>query len=129
MLTSLQNEQIDVAINGLLGSKSFSDPSDELSEDGKAIVQDVKDVIRQAQRLLLSKNQGNLLQDFIWQTTTHLDAKSKENKSQGNDAQTGLPDDDALQGLKVLGTLVISNGQFRKLRMSHLLFTFSSIQN
>lgn len=76
---------------------------------------DLKEVIRQAKYLLLTKNEGNLLQDFIWQTQ-HLDG--------GNAALPGAPIDkatahqhgnQALDGLRTLGTLIISNGQFRKL--------------
>ena len=76
---------------------------------------DLKEVIRQAKHLLLSKNEGNLLQDFIWQT---------QNLDGGNAGIPGAPVDkdtaqqhgnQALEGLRTLGTLIISNGQFRKL--------------
>lgn len=65
--------------------------------------------------MLLSKNQGDLLQDFIWQSQ-HIDG--------GNASVPGAPVDketaqkhgnEALEGLRTLGTLIISNGQFRKL--------------
>lgn len=90
-------------------------PSPKLSEEGRHLVEDLKEVIRQAKYLLLTKNEGNLLQDFIWQTQ-HLDG--------GNAALPGAPVDkstaqqhanQALDGLRTLGTLIISNGQFRKL--------------
>ena len=79
------------------------------------MVADFGEVIRQAKYLLLSKNEGNLLQDFIWQTQ-QLDG--------GNAKVPGAPVDkdtakqhanEALEGLRTLGTLIISNGQFRKL--------------
>jgi Family of unknown function (DUF5923) len=63
----------------------------------------------------LTKNEGNLLQNFIWETQ-HLDG--------GNAKLPGAPIDkataqqhgnEALDGLRTLGTLIISNGQFRKL--------------
>lgn len=72
-------------------------------------------MIEQAKVLLLTKNDGNLLQDFIWQT---------EQISGGNARLPGAPVDkeiakqhgnEALDGLRTLGTLIISNGQFRKL--------------
>jgi hypothetical protein len=90
-------------------------PSAKLSEEGRHLVADLKEVIRQAKYLLLSKNEGNLLQDFIWQTR-HLDG--------GNAKAPGAPVDkdtakqhanEALEGLRTLGTLIISNSQFRKL--------------
>ena len=76
---------------------------------------DLRDVIEKAKHLLLSKNQGNLLQDFIWQT---------QNLDGGNAKLPGAPTDkatakqhgnEALDGLRTLGTLILSNGQFRKL--------------
>jgi hypothetical protein len=78
-------------------------------------VADLRDVIEKAKHLLLSKNQGNLLQDFIWQT---------QNLDGGNAKLPGAPTDkatakqhgnEALDGLRTLGTLILSNGQFRKL--------------
>lgn len=109
------NKQIDVALNSALASKSLSSPSKKLSPEGQKLVGDLKDVIEQAKILLLTKNEGNLLQDFIWQT---------QQISGGNAQLPGAPVDkdtakqhgnDALEGLRTLGTLIISNGQFRKL--------------
>ena len=76
---------------------------------------DAKEVVRQAKYLLLSKNDGNLLQDFIWQTQQF----EKENVSLPGapvDKETAKQHgDQALEGLRTLGTLIITNGQFRKL--------------
>lgn len=82
------------------------------------LVADLRDVMQQAKVLLLTKNQGNLLQDFIWQTQAI---------GSGNAQKPGAPVDkdtakqhgqQAAQGLKTLGELLITNGQFRKLRKS-----------
>ncbi|KAL9126541.1 MAG: hypothetical protein Q9217_004421 [Psora testacea] len=109
------NKQIDVALNSAIASKPLSSPSPNLSEEGRHLVADLRDVIDQAKVLLLTKNQGNLLQDFIWQT---------EQVSSGNTRLPGAPLDkstaqqhgnQALEGLRTLGTLLLSNGQFRKL--------------
>ncbi|TRX88153.1 hypothetical protein FHL15_010951 [Xylaria flabelliformis] len=109
------NEQIDVALNSFISSKALSNPSKKLSAEGRELVADFVDVVKHAQKLLLSKNEGNLLQDFIWQTQ-QFDASSvsppgapltkEEAKQHG---------DQALEGLRTLGTLLITNGQFRKL--------------
>jgi len=81
------------------------------------LVTDLRRVVEEAKILLLSKNQGNLLQDFIWQcqglsggsaSTPNAPIDSETAKQHGNQA---------LNGLRTLGTLLISNGQFRKLRM------------
>lgn len=109
------NKQIDVALNSALASRGLNSPSKRLSSEGQKLVADLKDVIEQAKILLLTKNEGNLLQDFIYQT---------QQLSGGNAQVPGAPVDkdtarqhgnDALEGLRTLGTLIISNGQFRKL--------------
>ncbi|KAI0402655.1 hypothetical protein F4802DRAFT_348466 [Xylaria palmicola] len=109
------NDQIDVALNSFISSKPLSNPSKKLSADGRQLVEDFVDVVKHAQRLLLSKNEGNLLQDFIWQTR-QFDAKSVTTPNapltKDEAKQHG---DKALEGLRTLGTLLITNGQFRKL--------------
>lgn len=109
------NEQIDIALNSFLKAKPLATPSNRLSPEGHALVADLRDVVKQAQYLLLTKNQGDLLQDFIWQS---------QNIDGGNAGLPGAPIDketaqqhgnEALEGLRTLGTLIISNGQFRKL--------------
>jgi len=109
------NKQIDVALNSALEWEPLNKPHAKLSSDGKQLVADLKDVIEQSKVLLLSKNHGDLLQDFIWQTQ----------KISADDAPAvGAPVDkdtaqqhgqQALEGLRTLGNLIITNGQFRKL--------------
>ena len=79
------------------------------------MVADLREVINQAKHLLLSKNEGNLLQDFIWDC---------QNLDGGNAKLPGAPVDkataqqhgqEAKEGLKTLAQLLLSNGQFRKL--------------
>lgn len=100
-----------------MASKALSSPSDGLSEDGKTLVADTREVVRLAKNLLLSKNEGNLIQDFIWQTT-QFDPKAVQSPNAPvNKDQAKRDGDEALEGLRTLGTLLITNGQFRKLRM------------
>ncbi|KAH8781271.1 hypothetical protein F5883DRAFT_169847 [Diaporthe sp. PMI_573] len=109
------NAQIDVALNSFLASKALSSPADKLSTEGKALVKDFREVVTQAKNLLLSKNEGNLLQDFIWQTT-QFDPKAVGTPNAPVNKETAQQHGDkALQGLRTLGTLIITNGQFRKL--------------
>lgn len=109
------NKQIDVAMNSFLASKALSSPSKNLSSEGRELVADVKLVVNEAKKLLLSKNQGNLIQEFVWDA---------QNISGANASLPGAPVDkttaqqhgeQALDGLKTLGRLILSNGQFRKL--------------
>jgi hypothetical protein len=90
-------------------------PSAKLSEEGRQLVADFREVIRQAKYLLLSKNEGNLLQDFIWHTR-QLDGSNAKAPGAPIDKDTAKQHaNEALEGLRTLGTLIISNGQFRKL--------------
>ncbi|KAK4106320.1 hypothetical protein N658DRAFT_460777 [Parathielavia hyrcaniae] len=109
------NDQIDVALNSFLGSKPLASPSQKLSPEGQALVADVKEVVTQAKHLLLSKNDGNLLQDFIWQTQQFDPKAVSAPGAPVNKEQAQQHRDQALDGLRTLGTLIISNGQFRKL--------------
>lgn len=102
-------------------SRALANPSKKLSTEGQGLVADFRSVVEQAKILLLTKNEGNLIQDFIWQT---------QNLDGGNAATPNAPIDkataqqhgnQALEGLRTLGTLIISNGQFRKLRKSAIL--------
>ena len=112
---SHQNKQIDVALNSALASPALAKPSPKLSEEGQKLVADLQEVIKQAKYLLLTKNEGNLLQDFIWQTQ-HLSGGDAKLPGAPTDKETAQQHgNQALEGLRTLGTLLISNGQFRKL--------------
>lgn len=114
-----------MALNSFLATKGLTNPPSELSADGKRLVADTREVIEQAKQLLLSKNEGNLIQDFIWQTT-QFDPNGVQGPTPPvNKDQAQRDGDEALQGLRTLGTLLITNGQFRKLRMFELHSRFS----
>lgn len=78
-------------------------------------MQDLRNVIEHVKKLMLSKNEGQLLQEFLWEAQT---------VSSGDTEKPGLPvtrdaaqqdGQEALEGLKTLGRLLITNGEFRKL--------------
>lgn len=109
------NEQIDVALNSFLESKALKSPSAKLSDDGKGLVGDSREVVRLMKYLFLSKNEDNLLQDFIWQTE-QFDPKSIQGPGTPVDKKTAQQQgNEALEGIRTLGKLMITNGQFRKL--------------
>lgn len=111
----MQNKQIDVALNSAIASKPLSQPSARLSPEGRHLVSDLRNVIEQAKILLLTKNEGNLLQDFIWQTGQLSGGNAKLPGAPIDKSTAQQHGDQALDGLRTLGTLLISNGQFRKL--------------
>lgn len=109
------NKQIDIALNSALASKVLSSPSKKLSSEGQKLVNDLKTVIEQAKILLLTKNDGNLLQDFIWQAEQITGANAPLPNTPVDKDTARQHGNEALDGMRTLGTLLISNGQFRKL--------------
>ena len=116
----LQNQQIDVALNSAIASKPLADPSSKLSSEGRHLVADLRDVIEQAKVLVLTKNQGDVFQDFLWQTRFVSAGGAQKPGAPVDKATAQQHGNQALDGLRTLGTLVISNGQFRKLRKACL---------
>lgn len=79
------------------------------------MVHDLRDVIEKAKLLLLTKNEGDLIQDFIWQTQG-IGAGDAKTPNAPIDKETAQQHgQQALEGLRTLGQLIITNGQFRKL--------------
>lgn len=108
-------------MNTALEWQYLNKPSTKLSAEGQKLVADLRVVIEQAKILLLSKNQGNLLQDFIWQTQ-RIGAGDAKGVSAPLDKDTATQHgQQALEGLRTLGQLLITNGQFRKLCKSSSL--------
>ncbi|ELR10618.1 DNA ligase (ATP) [Pseudogymnoascus destructans] len=108
------NDQIDVALNSFMNKDFMRNPSNKLSPEGQALVQDFRKVVEQAKNLILTKNNGNLLQDFVWQTQ-NLDVNAKAPGAPVDRDSAKQHGNEVAEGLRTLGTLLISNGQFRKL--------------
>ncbi|KAJ5496109.1 hypothetical protein N7539_001225 [Penicillium diatomitis] len=109
------NKQCDIALNSALASKALTSPPNDLSSEGRILIQDLRNVIEQAKILLLSKNEGELLQDFIWQAQ-HINAGEVKGPTAPINKEAGQQDaNKTLEGLKTLGTLLITNGEFRKI--------------
>ncbi|KAK5142873.1 hypothetical protein LTR04_002079, partial [Oleoguttula sp. CCFEE 6159] len=79
------------------------------------LVADLRNVIEKAKILTLTKNEGNLLQDFIWQTQNISGANASKPNAPIDKSTAQQHGNEVLDGLRTLGTLIISNGQFRKL--------------
>ncbi|KAK5635980.1 hypothetical protein RRF57_011692 [Xylaria bambusicola] len=96
------NDQIDVALNSFISSRALSNPSKRLSPEGRELVAEFVDVVKQAKNLLLSKNEGNLLQDFIWQTRQFDASTISIPDSPVTKEQVKQHGDKALEGLRTL---------------------------
>jgi Family of unknown function (DUF5923) len=111
----LQNKQCDVALNSAVNSKWLVSPSKNLSLDGQTLVKDLRDVIDTSKLLFLTKNAGELLQEFIWDAQ-HITGEDFAKISGPVDRDSARQDaDKAAEGFRTLGTLLITNGEFRKL--------------
>lgn len=79
-------------------------------------MQDVRKVIEESKKLILSKNDGQLLQEFIWdaQRISADDVQKPQITGTRDSAEQDAAK--AKEGLKSLGTLIITNGEFRKIR-------------
>ena len=94
----------------------LTSPSKKLSTEGQKLVADLRDVIEKTKIMLLTKNEGNLLQDFIWQTQSIGAGNAQKLNAPVEKDIAKQHGQEALEGLRTLGTLLITNGQFRKLR-------------
>lgn len=102
-------------MNSAINSKWLTSPSKDLSEDGRVLVNDLRDVMEKAKLLFLTKNDGELLQEFIWDAQ-HISGEDLQKISGPVGKETSRQDADrAAEGFKTLGTLIITNGEFRKL--------------
>ncbi|PCG95879.1 Hypothetical protein PENO1_071150 [Penicillium occitanis (nom. inval.)] len=109
------NKQCDVALNSAIKSKWLSSPSKELSEEGRTLVKDLRDVIDKTKLLFLTKNEGELLQEFIWDAQQITGEEFQRISGPVSKESARGDADRAAEGFKTLGTLLITNGEFRKL--------------
>ncbi|KAF3908500.1 hypothetical protein ABW21_db0205065 [Orbilia brochopaga] len=111
------NQQIDVALNSALESKALASPSEKLSDEGKHLVKDLREVIKEAKLLLLAKNHDQAIQEFVWhaQQAANITNTTPGPNAPVSQEQAKQDSQNALAGLRTLGTLAITNGQFRKL--------------
>jgi len=90
-----------------LKSNPIATPSNKLSAESQALVADFRDVVEQAKYLLLTKNEGNLLQDFIWESQK-IDGANAALPGAPVDSETAKQHgNQAVEGLRTLGTYQI----------------------
>lgn len=102
-------------MNSAIKSKWLTSPSKELSEEGQTLVKDLRDVIDKTKLLFLTKNEGELLQEFIWDAQQITGEEFQRVTGPASKESARGDADRAAEGFKTLGTLLITNGEFRKL--------------
>jgi hypothetical protein len=118
------NKQIDIALTSLTNRPKVRTPNDKLSQEGKELLVDFRNVVEEAKRLILVKNHDQLLQEFIWNTTELGRKGGPETSTPGAPINKEIASRDrekALNGLNALGRLILTNGQFRKLLCDALI--------
>jgi len=107
------NEQIDAALSSLTDHTKLRSPNQNLSDEGKVILEDFRAVVEEAKRLILVKNHDQVFQEFIW-NTTQLGAKGgPQTSAPGVPVSRESANRDAEQaraGFRTLGQLIITNG-------------------
>jgi hypothetical protein len=94
-------------------SDILRNPSKQLSPEGRELVKDLRDVIDSAKYLWLKKNHNEEFQNFLYYT---IEASTQPSVSAPVDKDIAKEHgNQSLNGLRSLGRLLITNGQFRKL--------------
>ena len=110
------NDQIDSALEFSLKHSPVA--TEELSESGKVLIQDTRQVLDTMRAIVREKNADELLQNFVWHTRQTDTGRAKKDPNEvlpvgqdkvQNDANV------AAQHLRTLATLIITNGEARKL--------------
>jgi len=110
------NKQISRALTSAIDSQTLKTPSNQLSGEGRQLVQDLRDVIDSMQHLWLTKNYDENLQKFLYHTIQASTAPDGSNiNAPVSKDQIQQHGEDHLHGLRTLGRLLVTNGQFRKL--------------
>ena len=90
----------------------------KLSPDGQRLVQDVRDIIETARKIVGEKNADELFQNFLWHTTGADYSKAKQDPTAITPVDKDKAAADGRQAvvhLKTLLTLVLTNAEARKL--------------
>ncbi|KZT65934.1 hypothetical protein DAEQUDRAFT_675958 [Daedalea quercina L-15889] len=110
------NDQIDAALGYALDHSPVA--TDQLSESGQVLIQDTRQVLDTMRAIIREKNADELLQNFVWHTRQTDTGRAKKDPNEvvpvGQD-KVQADADQAAQHLRTLATLVITNGEARKL--------------
>lgn len=91
---------------------------DQLSPDGKKLVQDSRDIIETARLIVKQKNADELFQKFVWHTRDVSIEAVKTDPSEASQVnQEKLTEDrkQAVRHLRTILTLILTNSEVRKL--------------
>ncbi|KAF6829994.1 hypothetical protein CPLU01_07609 [Colletotrichum plurivorum] len=110
------NEQLIVNLRTLLSADVLNPDTPDLSDSGRALVLNVKLLIKQLIELLLHKNDHDQIQDFIWYLTkARLSIDAYDIGSRASKARAKADAIAAYKSLQTVGSLILTNSDFRLL--------------
>ncbi|KAH7912681.1 hypothetical protein BJ138DRAFT_1147826 [Hygrophoropsis aurantiaca] len=110
------NKQIDETLRYL--EKTSPVNLDELSPDGRKLIQDSRDIIETARVMVREKNADELFQNFVWHTRDVNLSGAKKDPNEVVSVDRSKVDDDSRQAvrhLRTILTIVMTNSEVRKL--------------
>jgi len=102
-----------VALSSLIDHGKLRSPNQNLSAEGKVILEDFRTVVEEAKRLILVKNHDQVFQEFVWNTTQLGVKGGPQTSAPGVPVSKEMVNRDAEQaraGFRTLGQLIITNG-------------------
>ena len=97
------NTQIDKVLSYLRDAE----PVDvhKLSQDGKTLIQDSRDIIETARRIVKHKNADELFQNFVWHTRDIDTTSTEAAHGEGSDVDRGRLTEDGRVGARIYASL------------------------
>ncbi|KAI0245752.1 hypothetical protein BJV78DRAFT_1260530 [Lactifluus subvellereus] len=110
------NQQIDDALQYVLAHSPVD--QDQLSPEGRKLIQDCRDIIETARLIVREKNADELFQNFMWNTNTVDLGNAKKDPNEELPVDKSKVQDDSRQAarhLRTLGNLIATNSEVRKI--------------
>ncbi|WQF75415.1 Putative bactericidal permeability-increasing protein, alpha/beta domain superfamily [Colletotrichum destructivum] len=108
------NEQLIINLRTLLSADILNPDTPDLSDAGRALVLNVKLLIKQLIELLLHKNDKDQIQDFVWYLTkARLSVDAYDIGARASKAKARADTVAAYKSLQTVGSLILTNKDFR----------------
>ncbi|KAK2060132.1 hypothetical protein LY76DRAFT_604263 [Colletotrichum caudatum] len=108
------NEQLIVNLRTLLSADILNPDTPDLSDSGRALVLNIKLLIKQFIELLLHKNDKDQIQDFVWYLTkARLSVDAYDIGARASKAKARADTVAAYKSLQTVGSLILTNSDFR----------------
>lgn len=102
------NQQIDTAFRYVLEHSPVD--QDQLSPEGRKLIQDCRDIIETARLIVQEKNSDELFQNFLWNTNS-VDLSNVKKDPNELVVEKSKVEDDRRQGMDCLGRFSVSSAR------------------